>query len=438
MNLSRLKFAASSLGERLWVKPLIHAFGVLAVILGASLLDLMVDTLDFLPDIGADLLIKLVTIIATTMLGVATFAVASMVSAYATASSTATPRAFKALVADNESQTALSVFIAAYIFAIMALITVEIGFLDKLGRFILFVAVLLYFAWVILTFVSWVDSIARLGRMGNTIGRVESETLEALRTWGPTRRLGAAAGHAPADAVAVYVKEADPGTDTRGEGIGHVMHLDLERLNDCAKENGAQVYLEASVGDFVTPAKPIARLVADGSAVEKMADAIRSAVVLGPQRSFDMDPRFGFVTLSEIARRALSPGINDSGSAIDVLKSLTRLFLLWDRIIDDPGKIRYSNVHLAPLDEARMFDDAFPSIARDGAGLVEVGLALQACFGALADADSPQIRDAALDHSRQAQARARDALSFTRDIERIDQAASKARNEVHAARSTSD
>ncbi len=46
-------------------------------------------------------------------------------------------------------------------------------------------------------------------------------------------------------------------------------------------------------------------------------------------RTFEDDPRFGLIVLSEIADKALSPGVNDPGTAIDVIGTLVRLFTLW-------------------------------------------------------------------------------------------------------------
>jgi uncharacterized membrane protein len=46
-------------------------------------------------------------------------------------------------------------------------------------------------------------------------------------------------------------------------------------------------------------------------------------------RYFHEDPRFGLITLSEIASRALSPAVND-GTAIQIISSHVRLFSLWE------------------------------------------------------------------------------------------------------------
>lgn len=98
----------------------------------------------------------LLAIISASMLVIATFAVASMVSAYASASSTATPRSFSLVISDDISQSALSTFVGAFIFSIVALMALQNDCYDRTGRFAVFVITLLVLAMVIITFVRWV------------------------------------------------------------------------------------------------------------------------------------------------------------------------------------------------------------------------------------------------------------------------------------------
>ena len=133
------------------------------------------------PAITTNSIETLLSIISASMLVIATFAVASMVSAYASASNTATPRSFSLIIADDVSQNALSTFIGAFIFSIVALMALKNSYYDKAGRFALFALTLMILAMVIITFVGWVDRIARLGRLGGTIDKVEAATAAALR-----------------------------------------------------------------------------------------------------------------------------------------------------------------------------------------------------------------------------------------------------------------
>lgn len=111
-------------------------------------------------EITQDSIGQLLSIISTSMLVIAIFAVASMVSAYASASNTATPRFFSLVIADDISQNALSTFIGAFIFSIVSLIALKNGYYDKEGRFALFLLTLIVFVIVIAMFIRWVDCIA--------------------------------------------------------------------------------------------------------------------------------------------------------------------------------------------------------------------------------------------------------------------------------------
>ncbi len=59
-----------------------------------------------------------------------------------------------------------------------------------------------------------------------------------------------------------------------------------------------------------------------------------------------------------------------------------------------------------PLPTAGIFDDAFHGIERDGAGLVEVGVRLQRCYGRTAEHGSADFADDARNRARAALDRA--------------------------------
>lgn len=348
------------------------------------------------------------------MLVIATFSVASMVSAYASAGSTATPRSFSVVIADDTSQNALSTFIGAFIFSIVALIALTNDYYEKAGRFSLFVITILVFVVVILTFVRWVDSIARLGRLGSIIEKVEETTAEAFRR----RRADPTLGGMPASVgwhggQAIY-----------GESIGYVQRIDVPSLQAFAERTHARIMVTALPGTFTAPGRAIAHVVADseeqaagkGSPIT-LEEAARSFTV-GRERLFDEDPRFGLIVLSEIASRALSPAVNDPGTAISVIGSLLRLMTLWCEP-SDPGTTPspvHDRVALPEVALGDLFDDAFSAIARDGAGTLEVVVRLQKALASLDSTGDAHVRHHARRHARLVLARAEKALDLPEDL----------------------
>lgn len=402
----RLRFLLSRLRERLWIKPLIACALSVAGVLLAHLADRMV-TDGSVPEVTQTSVIELLKIIAAGMLAVATFAVASMVSAYASAGQIATARAFPLIVADDVSQNALSTFVGAFIFSVVGISAAMNGYYGRAGRFTLFVLMVVVLVIVVLTFVRWVDRIARLGRIGAIVDKVERATAAALARRLRQPRLGGVADESSVAGVAIH-----------GDCIGYVQHIDMARLQRLAAEHEVRVGVAVLPGAYVSPARALCRLHGTQAIDEAAARAaFAQAFTIGSQRQFDDDPRFGMVVLAEIAGRALSPGINDPGTAIGVLGSLHRLFagLARKEAAEAPTCDRVAVPALA-LDE--LFDDAFNAIARDGAGIVEVALRLQHHLGELGR-EHRALRADTRRHADLALRRAERAMDFPDDIERV-------------------
>ena len=409
----RLRYFVSRIQERLWIRPLVLCVLSIAATFVARLAD---DTglADVVPDINPDSVESLLSIMASSMLVIATFAVGSMVAAYASASTAATPRSIPLVIADDVTQNALSAFIGAFIFSLVSLIAAQNGLFGEAGRFAIFTLTLLVFIVVIVTFVRWVDRIARLGRVVNTIGQVEHAASNALKR----RRRSPTLCAQP-----VTANQSDTtGTAVYSSTVGYIQNIDMEALQICAEEFDCRVRVTALPGTFVTPQRALLRI--EGKSEGSTEDFV-SAFKIGDNRTFEDDPRFGLLALSEIADKALSPGINDPGTAINVVGTLVRLFTQWQAPLanDELDEITFKRVHVPELMLSDMFDDAFTAIARDGAGFFEVSIRLQKALHALAETGDESMTAAACAHSRAALARSERAMSHPEDIAAVRKAA---------------
>lgn len=407
----RLLFHVLQLRERLWVRPMVYCVSAILIVFLARAADLFEH--DFrIPLVTTDTIEKLLTIISSTMLAVATFAVGSMVAAYSSASASATPRAFALVVADDVSQASLSSFIGAFIFSIVAIIAVKTDFYQPTGQFALFCITLMIFAWVVGTFVRWVDNIARLGRVGNTIEKVEDAAMEMFTK----RSASPLMGGRLANPDAPLEGEAIAGTQ-----IGILRYVDINKLQQIAAEQGILIELNVLPGSFMGPGRILCRTnCAAGEISHELFGAIAETFVIGKNRTFREDPRFALVVLSEIAARALSPAVNDPGTAITIIGSLVRLFSRWDEKADgDVQDVRFDRVLVPELDLADLFNDAFTAIARDGADKVEVGIRLQSAFRALATQGSGAMKAEAMRHAKLAWHRSERALELDDDRNRV-------------------
>jgi len=413
LSLDRLRFFFSRIKERLWIKPLVLCVLSIGGVFFARLAD-GTGLTHVLPRVNQDSVETLLSIMASSMLVIATFAVGSMVAAYASASASATPRSLPLVIADDVTQNALSAFIGAFIFSIVSLVAVQNAMFGSAGLFAIFSLTLLVFAIVIITFVRWVDRIARLGRVVNTINQVEKATADALdrRRHAPTLGAIATTQHQP----------EDKGVSVCSNTVGYIQHIDLQTIQSCAEALDCHVTVTALPGAFMSTQRPLLRVYGGGAF---KPETFSSAFTIRPNRTFEDDPRFGLLALSEIADKALSPGINDPGTAINVIGTMVRLFTLWQSPLekDRVAEISYDRVSVPRLVIDDLFDDAFTAIARDGAGIVEVSTRLQKAFSALAETGDPAMVAAARKHSRMALERSEHALTHQQDIDVVRKAA---------------
>lgn len=408
-----LRFFGRRLGERLWVKPLLIGILSVGVVFLAAAAD---DTglAEWVPSVREEVVDSLLSIMASSMLVIAALAVSSMVAAYASATVNASPRALVLVVADDISQHALSTFIGAFIFSIVGLIAFKSEMFGQAGLFVLFVMTVCVFVLVVLILVRWVDRIAHLGLLVNTVEKVERTTRNALER----RRIQPCLG-------GVEARDSPIGQTVSlfSDETGYLQRIDVSVLQQQAEAAEGHVQVQVLPGAFITPGCRLATIVSAQSPANDCLADMRSSFLIGRERTFDDDPRYGLVVLAQIADRALSPGVNDPGTAIDVIGVVVRLLRLWRRpLTEDEAQSREdapvcNRITLPSLAADDLFDDAFTAIARDGAGSVEVGLRLQRALTDLADAEDGSMKQAAIRHSRRALRLAEKALPLAEDIE---------------------
>lgn len=414
---SRWRWLLGLMTRRLWFRATL--ISLLAV--GAALLSLLISP--YLPEgmstkIGADSVDRILNIIATSMLAVTTFSLSTIVAAHLAVTSNVTPRATRLLIEDKTTQNTLAVFVGSFLFSLVAIITLSMGAYGERGRVVLFVVTMLVVVLIVGALLRWIDYLLKLGRVGETNDHVETAATAAMTARRVRPNLGgvpiADGKEPPEDARAIY--------STR---LGYVQHVDMGALEALAESGEGEIYVAVLPGAYVHHGRPLAHFT--GIADEKLVQNICDAFSVGDERDFDQDPRFGLCVLAEIASRALSPAINDPGTAIDVIGRAIRVLGVWAGASEK--EVLYPRVHVPGLLLDDLFDDVFKPIARDGAAIAEIQIRLQKAFIALAaygDDEEERYVANARRHAKEALARAEAAISFEPDIKRVREAAALA------------
>lgn len=400
---SRWQWLVRLLFRRIWFRAAMFSASAVALALLAAVVTPFIPY-DISGKIGADAVDNILGILASSMLAVTTFSLTAMVSAFSGANSTITPRATQLLVEDSTAQNALSTFLGAFLFAIVGICALSTGIYGTSGRVILFVGTILVIAIIVVTLLRWIEHLSSFGRVGSTIDRVEKVTAEAIQRTGYVVLTSVSETPDPSSERSIFPDE-----------IGYVTHIDVTALENIAGRLECAIDVQVLPGAFVTPAREIARMERGDPAVES---EIRAAFTFDHHRQYDHDPRLGLVVLSEIASRALSPGVNDPGTAIAVLGSGTRAMVAFLKEIETKSGDEAKRVRLPALVIDDLLEDMFRPIARDGANSVEVAIRLQRSLGEIGGL-APRAHGALVRTGAEALARCEAAMTFEADLERV-------------------
>ena len=364
------RWALSQLTRRLWIRASLYgAVGVAAALLAAMFSPFVPDA--FAKPFGGGTVNALLNVLASSLLAVATFSTAAMLTAYTNVSQGATPRAAALITSDSQAQGALATFIGAFLYSVVAFSALGTGYYANGGRAILFAVTLVMLAWVAITLLRWLDQLLSLAQVGHAVDMVERALLEAMKGRFGAKLDEGAWSDPPEAAMTVEAGE-----------VGYVRNVDVDALAKVAEEEGLQVWVVRSPGGFVNARGALLKVVGDRAVPSDVVHRLRRAFDVGGARSFDQDPRFGFVVLGEIASRALSPGINDPGTAVDIVGTSVRLLTAWRRAVAArPAPPPNPRVRLQPISYADLLDDVFRPIATDGASSLTVAMRLQKGLG---------------------------------------------------------
>lgn len=236
-------------------------------------------------------------------------------------SSQYTPRTVRGFLRRKVSQVVSGAFVGIFLYCLVLLLFVrEPGdendpFVPSLGV----VSSVVLATAALFLLVLFINALARTIQVSTMTSEIAVSTVEVIedrsaRTERPRSTEGLVLEHSASAA-----------------GVGFVRSTVPELIATAAPEGTRGVVrMVARPGDFVTPTTKVAVWLAEagGAAWPEAAftKAVRAAVLIGSERDLDDDPAFGIRQLTDIALRALSPGINDPSTAVICIGYLRQIF----------------------------------------------------------------------------------------------------------------
>ncbi|MBT9393917.1 DUF2254 domain-containing protein [Hymenobacter sp. NST-14] len=424
--MNRLRQLWSNVNSSLWFVPSLMVLAAMAAAYCLVLLDVRVGhkwTQDYslLFGAGADGARGMLTAIASSMITVAGLIFSLTLATLATVSSQYTSRLLRNFMRDRANQVVMGFFVSIFVYCLIILRTIRGG--DE-GRFIpsLAVAFGLLLALVSIgVLIFFIHHIATSIQAANIIARIAEETFRSMEKLFP-ERLGE---EADAAAAAHWEETQYAWTPIMARRSGYVQAINNDALLDFARETNSMVRMERGIGSFVARGAPLVSVARSNGEpltgnAEDIRDRLTATYTLGDQRTLDQDLGFGFRQLVDIALKALSPGINDTTTAVmcvDQLGALLSQLVGRDfglRLRMEEGRVRVAAV--SPAFGAYL-TLAFDQIRVSGTGNVAIMLRLLTALETTA-LRRPAVADRALLHQQVELVRAEANRSLETDYEK--------------------
>lgn len=326
MEILKFKKLWGDMTSTLWFRPALWVAGLTGVALGFSHVDRMYDlehATDVLPwflFMGVDSAGDMLSAIATATMTVTSLAFSLMMLAVVQTANAYSPRMLRDYLSDETNQHVLGILLGTFVYSLLVLRGVsayaEDAFAPVLGTngaFALAIA-------STVALIAFIDNVSRSLKVGSVIERILSSASHIDDAPFYTK-----SGEAwRRDTVPDYPDEqplAVPADDS-----GYVQLCDVETAFKLAVDEDVLIDYEKTVGDYVLEGARIARVWGE-DIDDELLDKIRGTLILGSERTFDQDLRYAVIQLSDIALRALSPGINDPTTATDTMNSIGELLI---------------------------------------------------------------------------------------------------------------
>ena len=380
--MNRLRASWEYLRGTYWAVP--SAMAVAAVGLSVGMIQLdeaatgsLLDRLSWVYTGGPEGARAVLSTIAASMITVAGVTFSITIVALTLASQQFGPRLLRNFLRDLGNQVVLGTFVSTFIYCLLVLRTVrgsdDDEFVPHLAVTVgvilamLSLGVLIFFIHHVATSIQASRIIANVSQdLENAINRLFPETIGE--------------GSAPADSGGATPGESDASQDeareVRATTTGYVQAIDVQGLIAVARERNVVVRVWARPGAFVRKGQALLTIEPPATHGDRDDKPFKEMFIIGSDRTGTQDVTFFIDQLVELAVRALSPGINDPGTArlcIDRLEQA--LCHLGGRRIpsparhDEEGRVR---VHVCPLTFAGMVETAFNEIALYGRSSVSV------------------------------------------------------------------
>ncbi|NEX19469.1 DUF2254 domain-containing protein [Thiorhodococcus mannitoliphagus] len=327
----------------------------------------------------------LLTTVASSMITVAGLVFSITLVALSLTSSQYSSRVIRNFMRDRVNQWVLGVFLGIFAYCLVVLRTIREG---GEGAFVPTLAVL---AGLILAFVGiavlihFIHHIATSIQASSIVATAAQETLAAVDHLFPDALGEDDDENADGDLESALASQ--PWLAVPASKTGYIESLDAAALMDVARTLETLLRMEHGVGDFVVAGTPLVSLLDPGDLDEATTARLNPVYVISRQRTVQQDVAFGIRQIVDIAMKALSPGINDTTTAVMCVDHLAAILIrLATRRIATPHWLDQGALRVIVRGSSfeGLLSEAFDQIRQNAEGNVAILLRLLGALQSIA------------------------------------------------------
>lgn len=326
---SKARALFAKLRESFWLIP---GIGLLAgVLLGVMLVEMdarldpqLAERWPRLFGAGAEGSRGTLSAIASSMITVAGVVFSVTIVALSLTASTYAPRVLRTFMHDRPTQVTFGVFVGLFAYCLVVLRTIR-GFDGDGDPFVPSIAVLAAVAFALAAagvLVYFIHHVAMSIQVATILERIAGETARAIDRLFPEEL-----GEEEEEAEDALERFGGPWRTVAARRNGYIVAVESEALMDYACRHGALLRMELAVGEFAIESQPLASLAGGKPDAEAEAEELDDLYAIDTERTIEQDAAFGLQQIIDVAARALSPGINNPGTATLCIDWLTALLV---------------------------------------------------------------------------------------------------------------
>ncbi|MGB5943518.1 MAG: DUF2254 domain-containing protein [Leeuwenhoekiella sp.] len=233
------------------------------------------------------------------------------------AASNYSPRILPGLISNKKHQLVLGFYIATLIYCIMILLSVKpTNDKTQLPGFAVLIGIILSMH-VLVFFIYFIHSISEAIQINNIIEQIYLES---------KNRLSKLIDHTDADKSNGQFPDTEKWQTYSIDQTGYLQTFLIDTLMSICDSQQCKVQIIVAKGMFLLQGVPVIKVSKELD--EDSVDAVMHCFRFSQSEIVSQNYILGFKQLTEIGLKAMSPGINDPGTAITCLDYLTELFAL--------------------------------------------------------------------------------------------------------------